>query len=65
MLRLRMRFGVTDTKLPRHLSIERSIAEVFIHPKHQQQSAHYDVGVAVAGYIIFEYRGLRNTPYIL
>lgn len=47
---LRMRFGVTDfAKVAVHHSIERSIAEVLIHPKHRHDTAHYDVGIAVAG----------------
>ena len=45
-----MRFGVTDfAKVAVHHSIERSIAEVFIHPKHQHDTVYYDVGIAVAG----------------
>ena len=48
--RLRLRFGVTDFRAaPRHLSVERSVAEVLTHPKYQHGTAYYDVGIAVAG----------------
>ena len=47
-----MRFGVTDFRAaPRHLSVERSVAEVLTHPKYRHTTVYYDVGVAVAGQI--------------
>ena len=51
---LRLRFGVTNLKsTPRHLSVERSIAEIFVHPKYKPKTFHYAVGTAVTGWSTF------------
>ena len=37
---------------PRQFFIERSIEEAFIHPKYLSGTAHYDVGVVIAGTLL-------------